>query len=342
MKIYAIHNNSGSRYYRLIPQLKRMQELGHKVILEAHNDPHMKEHIDWADIVIFQMVFSPEWASYCKEQGKKVIFECDDLVHDVPKDHYSYKELKGFGRIKWLWRLLMVLRHADGFVSTTSNLNRVYGWMARKRLVFPNYLEVPHWLKEYKKNTTDRIRILWAGSTSHTPDLKFIQPVLDKILRKYPKVQFIYVGHGGIKSTDLQARFTYGDDLFEGLPDNREAMLSVPPKVWPYILSSLMADIAIAPLEENYFNKFKSQCKYLEYGINHIPGVFSRWHYTDIDDGVNGLVATSLEEWQEKLEFLIDNEQQRKSMGERAYNDVLKKHDIREHVDKWVDFVLSV
>lgn len=342
MKIFALHNNSGSRFYRLIPQLKALQKLGHEVIIEPHNEEHIQANIDWADVVIFQMVFSVEWTRYAKEKGKKVIFECDDFIHKVPEGHYSYKELSGWGRWKWLWTTWRVLRLCDAFISTCENLNRQYGWMAKKSFVFDNYLDLEHWLKEPRPNLTGRVRILWAGSTSHTPDLEWIKPVIDKILKKYPNTQFIYIGHGGIKSTDPQAQFIYGEDTFEGLPDSREAMLSYPPNVWPYVLASLGADIAIAPLVKNDFNAHKSQCKYLEYAVNRLPGVYSKWFYTKVRHGETGYLAETPEEWESYLSLLIDSVIIRTRVGEAAYEDAITNHDIRKYVGGWTSIVESI
>lgn len=343
MKILALHNGTGSRYYRLIPMLKEAQARGHEVILEPHDTDHVDQKIEWCDLVIFQMVFSEELVKLAKGMGKKVVFECDDLIHRVPEDHYSYKETAGFKKqLKWWWLMWGVFRRCDAFISTNPRLNRIYGWMAKRRFVFKNYCDLPHWMKEPKKNPTDRIRILWAGSTSHTPDLKWIKPVMDRILRRHKNVQFIYIGHGGIKSTDMQAKFVYGEDIFEGLPDNRESMLSAPAGVWPYTLSTLMADIAIAPLEKNYFNTFKSQCKYLEYSINKIPAVYAKWHYTDVRDGITGLLADTPEEWEAAIESLIENRDFRLFIGDDCFRDVVENHDMRLHVDRWLAFIESV
>lgn len=340
MKIFCIHNNTGSRYYRLIPQLTEMQKRGHKVILEPHNTPSIEKKIDWADLVIFQMVLSLDLVKYAKDTGKKVIFECDDLVHKVPKTHYAYKETKGLKGLELLWKMLTISWYADGFIAATPQLLKYAPFS--KKLLFPNYCDLVHWLKEYRENQTKRVRLLYAGSTSHTGDLEWIKPVLKKVLNKYPNIQFIYVGTGGIKTNDLNARFIYGEDFFEGLPNNREAMLPVPPNVWPYILSSLMADMAIAPLEKNYFNKCKSQCKYLEYGINRIPAVYSRHHYTDVKDGKTGLLADTRDEWFEKICWLAEHEKERKQIGQNAYQDILKNYDIRKYIINWVNFAESL
>lgn len=342
MKILAIHNNTGSRYYRLIPQLKHMQKQGHKVMLSAHDDEHLMQKIEWCDILVLQMVFSRTLTEHAKRLGKRVIFECDDLIHTVPKTHYSYDETKGWRKLQWLYRIWRVMRLCDGFIGTTKGLANVYGRMAKSWLVFPNLLDLSHWLKEEKKNTTDTIRILWAGSTSHTGDLNWVKPIMDEILRKYPHVRFIYIGHGGIPTDDLYAKFIYGDDIFDGLDTSRrESMLPVPANVWPYILPALQADIAIAPLERNYFNGFKSQCKYLEYAVNGIPGVYAGWHYKDVKHGVTGLLADTKGEWIRALSSLIENGTMRMEMGKMARDSVIRDFNAAPYLEDWSRFVLG-
>lgn len=340
MKIYAVHNNTASRYYRLVPQLKHMQEQGHKVILEPHNDKHMGEHINWADVIIFQMALTRPYIKIAKKLGKKVIFECDDLIHIVPPTHYNYKDTRGIkNRANWWKRIYGTMSLCDGFIATNDELIKKYGWMAKKKLMYPNYCDLSHWLKPYKPNTTDRIRLLWAGSTSHTGDLQMIKPVLNKILTKYPQVQFIYIGTGGIKTQDLNAQFIYGKDLFEGLPDNRESILAMTGNLYPYTLAGLQADIAIAPLENNYFNKFKSQCKYLEYSINKIPAIHSGWFYEGCDKAV---LADTENEWVDALSMLIESKRLRSKIGKGAYEDVINNHNIDNKLSDWQAFVENI
>jgi len=343
MKVFCLHNNTGSRYYRLIPQLKEMQKRGHQVIFESHDTKNVLQKIEWADLVIFEMIFGFHLIDYVKKKGKKVIFECDDLIHIVPKGHYAYKETEGWKKIRWFWRIWRVLRKCDGFITTVPLLNKMYGWMAKKSLVFPNYCDLEHWLKEYHPNTTDRIRLLWAGSKSHKPDLLWIKPVLKRILKKYPQVQFIYSGIAGTKSTDLQAQFIYGKDFFDDLPENREPILPAPANIWPYILASLQADIAIAPLCKNIFNNCRSQCKYLEYSINRIPAVYSTHHFSScVKQGKTGFLADNYKEWEKYLTLLIKNSKIRKKIGKNAFDDVIENYDIRKHIDRWCEFVENI
>ena len=343
MKIFALHNNTGSRHYRIVPQLKEMQRLGHKVILEQHDTPNIEEKIRWADVVIFQMVFSSELVDYAKKFKKKVIFECDDLIHSVPKGHYSYKETKGIrNQIKWWWRIYRTIGKCDGFITTVENLNKAYGWLAKKSLVFQNYCDLTHWYKEYKPNRSDRVRVLWGGSKSHTPDLLWVKPILKEVLEKHPEAQLIYSGTAGAKSTDPQVKFTYGDDIFDGLPENREPLLPAPSNVWPYVLATLQADLGIAPLIKNFFNSCKSQCKYQEYAINKIPGVYAGWHYKNVIQGITGFKANTPAEWKRHITYLIENAKIRKRMGDQAQADVFENYHIKNHIHKWTRFVEEI
>jgi len=341
MKITIIGNNTGSRFYRTIPQLKYLKSLGHEVFSVKHSDRNLREYIDNSDIVIFQMVLSLDLVQYAVKSRKRVFFECDDLIHRVPPKHYAYEETRGLKGLVMLWNIYRILRLCDGFITTNKKLARIYGWMAKSSFVFPNYCSLEHWVKE-KKTQDKQIRILFAGSTSHDADLLWIKPVMKNILEKNPQVKFIYIGTGGIKTDDLYAKFIYGEDLFEGLPENRESLLPYPPEVYPYIFSSLMADIAIAPLEKNYFNSCKSTCKTLEYGINKIPGVYSEWFYKSaIKDGNNGFLAKDEQEWAEKIQLLINDVNLRKQIGENAFNEVVQNNDMNKFVSEWADYVLK-
>jgi glycosyltransferase involved in cell wall biosynthesis len=321
-----------------------MQAQGHEVILEPNTDQFIEQHIQWADVVVLEMVWSWKMIRLCRKYKKKIIFECDDLIHTVPKTHYSYKETHGIkNQVFWWSRIIGTFIFCDGFISTNKELNKIYGRFAKKRLIFPNYCDLPHWLKEHKPNTNKQeVRILWAGSVSHNGDLMAFKPVMKKVLEKYPNVKFIYVGTGGIRTDDLQAKFIYGDDLWEGLPNNREGIVAIPPNVWTYKLAALQADLAIAPLEKNEFNRYKSQCKYLEYGINHIPAVYSSWFFSDVVHKHTGMLADTPDDWFTAICYLVEHPEERKRMGENAFQDVLNNHNVNDHLKEWEDFVVDV
>ncbi len=339
MKILAIiPEKSGSSFYRIRPQMRWMKEHGHQVKVKTYADKDTEKLMLSADLVIFENIFSPYLIKKCHKANIKVVIETDDLVHSVPKTHYDYKDVKGLRKYKWLFKVLYSVFLADGFIVSNKQLAKVYGWINKKVLVFPNYCDIEHWIRPYKKNQGNKIRILWAGSKSHTHDLLFIKPIINKILNKYQNVQFVYIGMGGTKSKDLYAKFIYGDDVFKDINEHRESLLGVDAKIYPHILATIHADLAIAPLTKDYFNKFKTPCKYLEYSINQIPAVYSKWFYKN----VKGLLADTPDEWVKQISRLVEDEKLRKELGRSAFADVLNNYDIKKYLNNWQDFIEQI
>ncbi len=340
MKILAIVSNSGSRFYRIIPQMKWMEKAGHQcevIKLKEGENIEIDKLDKEVDVVILENIFSPVLINYFHKIGAKVVLECDDLIHTVPKTHYDYENVKGYKRYVWLFRVLRAVFKTDGFITTNKKLGRIYGWMAKKKLIFPNYCDFEHWVRPYSPNQGKQIRLLWAGSKSHTHDLLYLKPILKKFLLKHPEVKFLYIGMGGARSNDLYTEFVYGEDIFKDFPPNRESLVGVDAEIYPHILATLHADMAIAPLTKDYFNQFKTPCKYLEYSINKIPAVYSKWFYKDVvKHNETGYLAETEEEWLYYLEKLL---KERKKIGENAYQDVLKNYDIRKYLPIWQKFI---
>ena len=346
MKIIGVClKRTGSPFYRLIPQLKFLERQGHQVKLEHIEEiKNETEKFKWADLVILENVFSNKLVRSLKKNKKKVIVECDDLVEVVPKTHYNYLDVNTiFKRIIWYLRVISTIFFADGFITPNKKLLKRYGWIAKKKLFFDNYCDLEHWIRPKQENKTDRIRILWAGSKSHTEDMIFLKPIIKEILEKYKdKVEFLYMGIGGVKSKDLYDQYVYGKDIFEDLSYNRETVVGVDPEIFPHILSSLGVDIGIAILIKDKFNKHKSQCKYLEYAINQIPGVYSKWFYTNVKQGDTGLLAETREEWIEAISYLIENKEERRRISKLAFKDVLENYDIRGFLPEYQEFIESI
>jgi len=218
---------------------------------------------------------------------------------------------------------------ADVVTTTTDYLanmikNKLKEHVEKDVVVLPNYLEMPIWELPTRKNYSGEIRIVWAGSCTHRNDMKFIAPVIHKICQKYPQVKFIYCG-------DVELI-----PLFKDI--NSEYVDAVPFRAWPAKLHSLRADIGIAPLLDNEFNRCKSNLKYLEYGICGIPSVFSDVVYSKtVKDGETGLIAKNEDEFFEKLSLLIEDHELREKIGALAYLDVKMNYDIQNHALDWLN-----
>ena len=88
-------------------------------------------------------------------------------------------------------------------------------------------------------------------------------------------------------------------------------------------------DINLAPLEiNNPFCMAKSELKFFEAGLVATPtvAVATQSYQEAIIDGVDGFLAANQNQWLEKMERLVLDENLRKKMGEKAREKVLQKY----------------
>lgn len=90
-------------------------------------------------------------------------------------------------------------------------------------------------------------------------------------------------------------------------------------------------DIAISPLADDEWAKGKCSTKLLQYMAAGLPTVSSRagMNREVVEEGVDGFLAETTEEWFEKLSLLIEERSLRESMGERARQKILESYSLR-------------
>ena len=137
-----------------------------------------------------------------------------------------------------------------------------------------------------------------------------IKPAHIKILEKFKNVELHLAGHLDIP-LDIEK---FGNQIvvhpyvdWEELPDLIGQM-----------------DINLAPLKQTLFNEAKSEIKWLEAAAVKVVTVASNiGSFKEmIKDGETGVLALP-EQWYNKLEELVVNEQYRNQMAEQAYQFVL-------------------
>ena len=162
-----------------------------------------------------------------------------------------------------------------------------------------------------KKITDETIKIAYfSGSITHNENFEMIKPALIKILEKFKNVELHLAGHLDIPA-DIEK---FGNQVvvhpyvdWEELPDLIGQM-----------------DINLAPLKQTLFNEAKSEIKWLEAAAVKVVTVASNiGSFKEmIKDGETGVLALP-EQWYNKLEELVVNEQYRNQMAEQAYQFVL-------------------
>ena len=172
------------------------------------------------------------------------------------------------------------------------------------------------------KSRHDHVTIGWIGSHGNTFYLFEIQDVLEKLCRKYDNIQIKLIGTRGFNSKEHKIKlveWSLHTELHE--------------------LASF--DIGIMPLTDDEWSRGKGNYKQLQYMALGIPSVVSPVgvNTTLLQEGVNGSLAKTDQEWEEKLSKLIENKQLREEMGRRSRDMVAKNYSLEASVPKFVEAI---
>jgi hypothetical protein len=251
-------------------------------------------------IIQFQRAATEKHLEYFELVRRKIkvltrsalVYEIDDDLFNVPKWNFAadyYSQYRIF--------IIEMLSKADGLVVSTQPLKDLYSKFNNNIHVIPNHLPRFVWGDvDFHRNDTKKPRILYPCSSNHfsiKSEIKGgdIGPTLLEYIRK--------------TTSDYDWHFAGGmpqelNDLVKDGKITRHLWHSV--YEYPRFLKSLKADIGIAPLEINEFNRSKSGIKSQEFSALGIPAVFTK---IDPYDTMT-LQASSDEEFISHIESLRD------------------------------------
>jgi len=262
-----------------------------------------------------------------------VIQEVDDYVFAVPgsnpaiRDYYDKPTEQKSDKEEPLMTARMSLGTFDGYIVSTPWLKEFYQNYS-PTFICPNSIDLSRRIQKPKKQHDD-FRIMFSSSSTHTVGLKFLVPIVEKFLKKYPDATFYQ---------------------FRNLPhfiDSKQVKYMdwvLPDKYWSYI-NSLSPDVCLAPLADVLFNRAKSNLRLLEYWTSGKNAVIASpiEHYRNtIVDGKNGLLAKDPDEWFEKLEYLYKNRKAGEQLGNEGYKTVQKDYNLEKNAHLWTDAVSDI
>jgi len=323
-----------SARYRTHHAAEELEAHGFKCGITIQDNPFLQTYVKKFKIFIFHRVlFTPnvqKMVENIKKQNKEIIFETDDLVYD-PKylkymDYFKVmnsleKKLyeNGVGGEILNDPYVKVCTTATSYLAEKlsehgKKVILVQNKLSQKELEYANIaLQLP------KREKDGIVRIgYFSGTISHNKDFATITKSLVRILEKYPNSELFLVG-----PLDIESELNKMKNQIKQLP-------------WvtleKHFINIASVDINIVPLEiGNPFCESKSELKFIEAGAVKIPTVAAatRPYQEAIIEGVDGFIADGEEQWFQKLEKLILDENLRKSMGEKAREKVLEKYAIQ-------------
>lgn len=322
-------HTSAIEVYRVFSPLK---EAGFNIISGIKDGQVNFEAIDQAELILCQRDFGQDLTryeklvKYARTQRKPIVFDIDDLLIEIPEIHPDRLNLT-FNHA--VLPMIRSISEADLVTVSTKKLKETLTSFNPNIVVLPNYLDTSIWqLREPRLNNIEDspITIGYMGGGSHTSDLEYIQPVISDLLTRYEnKIKFVV---WGLQPPKELLRFaqtkwirisTYSYEDFVNFFQRQQA------------------DIFIAPLVDNLFNRCKSEIKFLEYSALGSPTLASNLepYNSIIKNGQNGFLASNYEEWTEYLIQLIENHDLRYKIALSALETVKNDWLISNNSDRW-------
>lgn len=326
-------NDSCSEWQRKILQGQDGQVVSS--IALHHLDKCLKVANPW----VFQLTYYEDIIDFfrvAKEAypGKRLITETDDWLFDVPSYNIASNPYKpGSEKEKIAFEQLSL---SDAIITSThflkENLLKIFP--DKPIHVIPNSIDFNLWKKTPSDNAIPKkegvVRISYSGAGNHSGDLEIVKPVLLALLDEFENLEVIMGGQ------------------FECFKDVKHPRFIVPGRwvniiEYPSMIKGWNADIGIAPLRDNNFNRAKSNLRWLEHSALKMPTVASkvRPFSESIKEG-SGYLAASQAEWYSKLKDLILDPALRKAIGENAYNDVKENFNMDRVAVQYAELLRSL
>lgn len=336
-----IQEGSGCDYHRLhlpltVLMLDHPGAIGINKI-EFRPDKTIEVDFEGAQIVIYNRLSKiplDQLLKLKRKYGFKIIVDIDDYWEVYP-GHILYPSYKHYD---FVGRQIENLKMADLVVCTHSRLaDQIRAYNVNIEII-PN--TIPSGYEQFreglKKPPTDKIRFIYTGGSSHEWDVRllhnpFKRMLSDRIVQEKGEFQL-----AGYYNADRDTRCVW---------DRMEASFSVNGKLKGYQrllsrpLDSYMgfyenADISLIPLEDRFFNHFKSNLKILEAGAKGLPVICSEVEPYK-GEGCTGIKwVRTQSDWYKHIRFYLNNPQAITEDGAALYEHVRANYDMKAANEK--------
>lgn len=259
----------------------------------------------------------PAWCeSFLDSLGIPYVVDYDDAVFHR-YDQHPLSLIRFFlGR-----KIDHVMRHAALVVVGNDYLKERAEKAGAKRVVYlPSVVDGQQYIQP--AISKPQFNIGWIGSPVTAPYLKTISSSLD-ILTQQSDTKIILIGSGGTDTLSQLPKIV--------LPWSEETEA----------VDIHQFDVGIMPLQDGPFENGKCGYKLIQYMAAGIPVVASPVGINRqiVEHGVNGFLASSVDEWTQALEYLRDNPKERKQMGEAGRKKFEREYDLKVTAPQLLQFL---
>jgi len=253
-----------------------------------------------------------------KKTGVKMTVNCHDAIW-LPA---TSEGNKGLSFLKNSKKVDTIFGLVDLVMAGNNHIAQYAGQFNKNVVVIPSTIDTDEYKPQPKERPADAPIVLgWSGSMTTIEHFKTAVPALRILKEKYgDRLQITVMGHGGYRDEQLG---------IQGLAWTKEREL-------PTLCSF---DLGIMPLPDDIWSRGKCGLKGLQYMALEIPTIMSPVGVNKdiIQDGVNGFLADTVDEWVAKASRLIDDAQLRRQMGQAGRQTVVDRYSVRSQRDVYLE-----
>lgn len=304
------------------------------------------------DILLFNkwMDISPSQIRDLQKKGTKIICDIDD-IWKVPKTHHNYQSITQKGIDKITEENMQL---ADVIFCTTERLREQILPFNKNVEIIPNGL--PFGYDQYTVGDRERARqisghnktiFMYLAGSTHRDDVEMLRGKFKRIgSDAYLKenAEFVLCGYTqhqtGVyaskadydaKNGNYVMRVTRGpyDDMATVFRETNSFRIYPSVDLDNYLNYYDTANVAIAPLQDTFWNNHKSELKVIEAACKKIPIICSDVPpYSDMPTYEGMMMVNKSHDWIEHIRYCTKNPQRVKEMGEILHNSIAKNYDL--------------
>ena len=274
----------------------------------------------WADIVILQREANIQIVTlikYLKKLKKKIVFDIDDLLTEVPSFLSTYKH-----SLRTKNHLFKVIRRCDVTTVTNKKLQNEFIQLNPNTVVIPNCSAIIT-NDNLQNENGDTVNLIIASSDTIRVD--FIIPVLNK-LRQQTELKFKLIGIGppGRLLADAGLKIELHDNMTH---EDFKKFISIQSNA-----------IGLIPLDDSKFSSCKSAIKFVDYSLSGMVSLCSNVPpYSDVViNGTTGiLVSNDIQSWYDAIMLLGESSELRLRLSNAANDYCLKNFSLDKSAESW-------
>lgn len=312
-------------HYRVHQKIEQLSIRGIPSILRSYTDPRVMSDLDTVEaVVVYRSPATRELMRFIDEVHRRALpirFDVDDLIFDpeLAVELPAISHLPADERRLWIEgvkRYRAALLACGAGIASTEEIARQMRQLGVPAGVVRNGIDTPLATvseaarrergSRHRRAGDPFIVGYSSGTTTHDADLELVGPALRDFLRRHPEARLVLGGPLRIPPS------------LESVLDRIDRLPFISWEQHPGRLTTF--DLNLAPLIEGVFNDSKSSIKWSEAALVDVPTLASPSapFRESVRPGETGLLASSPDQWAERLEEAISDRERLARLGREA------------------------